>query len=535
MADNALIIDPKPVAQAKRLFAQPVVQRNLPALGVLGIVGVAALAWSTISGSPQRDLVGGISDSDKAAVATALDTAAVKYQVDDATGAIRVATSDYHKARMLLAAQGLPKAAPTGSSTLATMPMGSSYAVETERLRSARENDLARTIEAMDPVETARVHLATGDASPFLRDEVQPSASVMLTMRGGRTLSADQVQAILHLVASSVSGLNTERVSLTDQSGRLLTNASADGEGAAATRQLDFQARVEERYRTALTQLLTPLVGPEGFTAEVHADLDFAEQQSTRETFPQEQRAVAREESRWTSAAGEAPAVGIPGTLSNTPPPASTVSTTPPPPVTQPGASLPGRTSQDLTRNYELGREIAVLKNPVGTVKRLSVAVALRDVKGTKARNTVDITAIDGLVKRAVGFDASRGDDVVVSSRPFAEAAPVERSWMDGIDFMGIGRIVAALIAVAFLVFGIGRPFLKGRAKAAADRKAELAPMLADEMARQQRDLPITLDMISAAPSYADRAALMRDFVSQDPKRAAAVMRSLIQPEETDA
>jgi flagellar M-ring protein FliF len=533
MADGALIIDPKPAAKLQRMMAQPAIQRALPVMGVLGIVGAAALAWSIISGSPQRDLVGALSDGDKAAVATALDTAAVPYTLDGATGAIKVATTDYHKARMLLAAQGLPKAAPTGTSTLENMPMGSSHAVETERLRGARESDLARTIEAMDPVETARVHLATGNASPFLRDEVQPSASVMLTMRGGRTLTPDQVQAILHLVASSVSGLNTERVSLTDQSGRMLTNGDANGAGGEATRQIDIQARVEERYRMALAKILTPLVGPDGFTAEVHADLDFAEQQSTRETFPQEQRAIAREETRWTSAAGEAPAVGIPGTLSNQPPPASTVSTTPPA-GTQPGATPPGRTSQDVTRNYELGREVAVTKNPVGTVKRLTVAVALRDVKGAKARNAVDITAIDGLVKRAVGFDAARGDDVVVSSRPFAESAPVETSWMDGIDFMAIGRIVAALAAVAVVVFGIGRPFLKSRAKAAAERKAELAPMLADEMARQQRDMPITLDMISSAPSYADRAALVRDFVSQDPKRAAAVMRSLLQPEKAD-
>jgi flagellar M-ring protein FliF len=533
MAEGALIVDPKPAAQAKRLFAQPIIQRSLPALGVLGIAGAAALAWTTISGSPQRDIVTGLAEADKAAVVAALDTAAMPYTLDSATGAVRVATGDYHKARMLLAAQGLPKAAPTAASTLEAMPMGSSHAVEAERLRGARENDLARTIEAMDPVEQARVHLATGSASPFLRDDVKPSASVMLTMRSGRSLSEEQVQAVLHLVASSVSGLTPDNVSLTDQTGRMLTNAAADGIGAEATRQIDIQARVEERYRMALVRVLTPLVGADGFTAEVHADLDFSEQQSTRETFPQEQRAIAREETRWSSAAGEQAAVGIPGTLSNTPPPASTVTTTPPP-AAQAGATPPGRTSQDMVRSYELGREVAVIKNPVGTVKRLTVAVALRDVKGAKARNTVDVTAIDGLVKRAVGFDAARGDDVVVSSRPFAETAPVETSWMDGIDFMAIGRIVAALAAVAFVVFGIGRPFLKSRAKAAAERNAELAPMIADEVARQQRDAPITLDMISAAPSYADRAALVRDFVSQDPKRAAAVMRTLLEPEKSN-
>ena len=187
-----------------------------------------------------------------------------------------------------------------------------------------------------------------------------------------------------------------------------------------------------------------------------------------------------------------------------------------------------------MTRSYQLGREVAVIKNSVGTVKRLTVAVALRDVKGAKPRNAADIAAIDSLVKRAVGFSAARGDDVVVSSRLFAEPAAVETRWMGGIDFMAIGRIIAALGAVALVVFGVGRPFLKSRAKAMADRKAELAPMLADEMARQRHDLPITLDMISSAPSYADRAALVRDFVSQDPKRAASVMRSLIEPEKAD-
>ena len=530
MAEGALVIDPRPVAQARRLWAQPAVQRSLPAMGVLGIIGAAALAWSTISGSPQRDLLGGLGEGDKAAVAAALDTAALHYSIDNATGAIRIATSDYHKAKMLLAAQGLPKAIPSGTAMLDAMPMGSSHAVETERLRGARESDLARTIEALDPVETARVHLATGNASPFLREDVQPSASVMLTMRSGRSLTPDQVQAVIHLVASSVSGLSADRVSVTDQSGELLTDGASDPIGAEATRQIDIQARVEDRYRNALATLLTPLVGSDGFTAEVHADLDFAEQQSTRESFPQDQRAIAREDSKWTSSPGEASAVGIPGTLSNQAPPASTIATTAPVPA-QPGVTPQGRTSQDLSRSYELGREVAVTKAQVGTVKRLTVAVALRDVKGAKARSTVDITAIDGLVKRAVGFSAARGDDVVVSSRQFVESAPVESSWMDAIDLGLIGRYVAALAAVAIIVFGIGRPFLKNRAKAAANPTAELAPLLANEVARQQRDAPITLDMISAAPSYAERAALVRDFVSQDPKRAAAVVRTLLTPE----
>ena len=526
MADGALIIDPKPIARAKTLWAQPAVQRSLPALVMLGVAGAAAMAWSVIAEKPQRDLLGGLSEGDKAAVAAALDTAALPYTVDSTTGAIKVANSDFHKARMLLAGQGLPKGAPTGATMLDTMPMGSSHAVETERLRAARESDLARTIEAIDTVETARVHLAAGEASPFLRDTVAPSASVMLTLRGGKALSDEQVRAIAHLAASSVPGLNADKVSITDQSGRLLNDtghSQADG-------QIEMQGRVEDRYREALATLLTPLVGADGYTAEVHADLEFTETQSTRESFPETQRAVREEQSKWTSSAGDPPAVGIPGTLSNTPPPAATVSATPPKPV-QSGATPPGRTSEDMSRSYELGREVAVTKNPVGTVKRLTVAVALRDKKGAKPRSAVDIAAIDGLVKRAVGFNAARGDDVVVSSRAFAEAEPVATSMMDNVDFGMIWHYAAALAAIALLVFGIGRPFLKYRQRVEAERKAALAPMLAEEVARQTVSAPITLDMISAAPSYADRAALVRDFVTQDPKRAAAVVRSLLEKE----
>ncbi len=537
MAEQSLTLGARtsPVLQLQRLWSQPAIQRSLPALGLLGVAGAAALAWNVISPTPDRDLLGGLGESDRAAVASALDTAKLAYSIDAGTGAIRVATSEYYKARMLLAAQGLPKVPPAGAAVLDAMPMGSSHAVETERLREARESDLSRTIEAMDSIESARVHLAPGGDSPFLRDDRQPSASVMLTMRAGGRLSQEQTEAIVRLVASSVSGLNDENVSLTDQAGRMLSGGRRGGVTSEATRQIDVQERVEGRYRTALVQMLTPLVGGDAFTAEVHADLDFAENQSTRESFPQDQRAIRQEVSRWSSAPGEAPAVGIPGALSNTAPPATSLSTTPPPSTqpsaTQSGATPPERTSQDMTRSYELGREVAVTKAPVGTIKRLSVAVALRNTAGTKPRSASEVAAIDALVKRAVGFDAARGDNVVVTARAFATVESVKTSWQDRFDFAAIGRYAAALATVALLVFGVGRPFLRARVKVMAERKAGLVPLLEGEIARQQRDQPITLDMISAAPSYADRASLVREFVTQDPKRAAAIVRTLLEPE----
>jgi len=160
---------------------------------------------------------------------------------------LTVSDSDYYRAKMLLAQAGLPKSAPDGDSVISSLPMGASRAVEGERLRDARETDLARTIEAIDAVQTAKVHLAAEQPSVFVRDEAPASASVMLTLHQGRALSDGQTQAIVNLVASSVPGLSPDNVSVVDQSGHLLSRKGGDG---SADRQLELQSQTEQRYAT---------------------------------------------------------------------------------------------------------------------------------------------------------------------------------------------------------------------------------------------------------------------------------------------
>ncbi|RZL92459.1 MAG: flagellar M-ring protein FliF, partial [Variovorax sp.] len=182
--------------RVKGLAAQPAVRKSMPAAALVGALGVGAMIWSTLAQPPQRDLFAGMADSDKAAVADALKSSGIGYTVDRATGALSVSESDYYQAKMLLAQQGLPKAAPEADSLLTSMPMGASRAVEGERVRGAQEADLARTIEAIDSVEHAKVHLAVEQPSVFLRDRAAPAASVMLKLRTGRSLSDTQVRAI---------------------------------------------------------------------------------------------------------------------------------------------------------------------------------------------------------------------------------------------------------------------------------------------------------------------------------------------------
>ncbi|MFN3944670.1 MAG: flagellar basal-body MS-ring/collar protein FliF [Allosphingosinicella sp.] len=536
-----------PVLRGVRSFtAQPAVAKSMPALGLVALLGLAAIIWMAFSAPPARTLFSGLADEEKAAVVDALRAAGVSHQIDRTTGAVSVSETDYHQARMLLAAQGLPKSGPDGNEVMNSLPLGASRAVETERLRSAREVDLARTIEGIDVVQSARVHLAVQPPSVFLRDRVAPAASVMLTLVNGRTLGDGQVQAIVHLVASSVPGLSPDGVSVVDQNGRLL---SRDGSGlsGASDRQVAMQSAVEERYRRALSSLLTPILGAGNFTAEVHADLDFSEVQATREGFPQEASTLRTEEGSVTAdggaSAADRPAAGIPGALANEAPPAAQVAAAPDGTLTPetpgaPAAQAGGRRTENYVRNFAVGREVSVTRRQPGEVKRLSVAVAIKTPEGGQAPSVAELKALEDLVKGAIGFSQGRGDTVAISARAFAPAEAAPESWWEASWIAPLARNLTALALAALLVFGVGRPLLK-RLGAAASQRSEAAkarkPAVGDEIAAalvdQAKSDPsarVTLEMIEAAQDYEARAALIRNFVRQDPPRAALVVRDLI-------
>jgi flagellar M-ring protein FliF len=506
------------LSSLRNIAAQPAVYRALPALGGMTALLLAGVAWYSFQSPTQRAVFEGLADADKAAVADALQSAGIVHAIDRSTGAITVGEDDFHKARMMLAAQGLPKAAPSGDAMLGALPMGASRAVEGETLRSAREADLARTIEAIDSVKTARIHLAMPEPSPFLRDQSAPAASVMLTLQTGRTLAEAQVRAIGHLVASSVPGLGADQVSIVDQSGALLSQRDTLDD-----RNLAQQAQIEDRARRAVASLLGPMVGAENYSVEIHADLDPSESQSTRETYPKDDRALRREEGNKTSGSTTTPsAIGIPGALSNQPPLATQVSSAPGGKLTAPVQA------EGQPPSFDVGREISVTHQPIGRLRRLSVAVALREVKGVKTRTAQDVAAIESLVKGAVGFDATRGDVVAIASHAFAEAAPVEPvAFYDKPWFMSVVRQVGALIAAILAFFLIGRPVLRAL-RGRAQRGKEEALITTNLLGVTKARAPVTLDMIEAAPSYEARANLVRDFVRQDSAKAANVVRQLM-------
>ena len=527
-----------PLQQVTGLLAQPAVRRSLPLILMVALLAAAALAWMSFSTAPQKVLFASLADADKASVTQALDQANIAARIDDA-GAVTVDEDDYARAKMLLAGQGLPKATPGGYAILDQLPMGVSRAVEGERLRQARETEIARSIQEIDAVAEARVHLATPEASVFIRDNAAPSASVILKLQPGRSLSEAQVGSIINLVASSVPGLKSDAVTIVDQMGGLLTKAAGESSlGAAGDERIAYQRRIEEKYRAQVVQLLTPLVGAGNFSTEVQADVDLDETQATRESYDK-QGALRAEQGNWTgNQADSAQPGGIPGALSNIAPAASTVTAPNQAVPAAQGASTPGgaapaiKQSDQFARAYDLGKEVSVTRAAPGGVKKLSVAVLLRDIETAKPRSTVEIQQITQLVQTAVGYTQARGDQVTVISRKFAGAAALDQgqAWYDNAWLPIVARNVTAIV-IALLVLMLGvRPLAKALMKKRDDAGPRLA--LGRDMGGNPAAAPgqpaVGIEQIADAQNYDERIGMVRGFTRDNPARAALAVRDMI-------
>lgn len=524
--------------QLTGLLGQPAVRRSLPFVFLVGLALAGFLAWSMVATSPQRILFAGASDADKAAITSALEGVNIANNIDG-SGSITVAEDDYHKARMLLASEGLPKAAPGGYALLDNLPMGVSRAVEGERMRQARETELARSIQEIDAIAEARVHLATPEASAFVRDRAAPSASVIVKLQPGRALGEPQIRAIVNLVASSVPGMQPDAVTIVDQMGALLSR-SGGKDATTGDARIDFQRRVEDKYREQLAQLLTPMVGAGNFTAEVQADVDLDESQATRESYDKQGQVMRAEQGAWTGTSkdGQAPG-GIPGALSNTPPPVSslvapnaggaTAAAAPAPP----GATPQSKQSDSFTRTYETGKEISVTRAVPGNVRRLSVAVLLREEPG-KPRGIAEINQINELVRATVGYNAQRQDQVTVVSRKFSVAADAGKTgaaWYEA-EWVPMAARNATALVIALLVLFLGvRPLARALLKKRDDAGQRPAlPIGGHNPEDAYAPIPsVSIDMLEErGNSYDDRVGLVRGFTRENPARAALAVRDMI-------
>lgn len=488
---------------------------TVAALALLMTV-LIGMVWLVSATSSQRQLFAMLSDADRAAVTSALDAAAIGYSIDPATGALLVEEQDYHQARMTLAADGLPRSSPTGSELLADLPMGSSRAMEGQRLRAARELDLARTIEAIDAVQHARVMLSESERSPFALRSGEPSASVMLELGSGRSLGEEQVDAIVHLVASSAQGLSSDRVSVVDQRGNLLSRRKTGNDARLATK-----IALEQRYREAIASVLTPMLGDDGFSAEVAVDLDFADTESSAESVPTGPVPIGREQGNTSVEVGAPGAGGIPGVLANQPAPAAEVTDVPPPGDPAQAAQQQIR-NQNFARDFVVPRSVEITRRQGPTVTRLSIAVAVR-APARAAGRQARLADLERLVSAAVGADPRRGDVVVVAERPFAARNAPEMAWWEQPIVLQAGRWLGVLFVAALLFWFVVRPLVRWIIAAQRQQtpvagqpdEAGAGGMLAD--LRDPANLPV---------------AALRGFAQQSPERTAQLVRALIRQQE---
>jgi flagellar M-ring protein FliF len=518
--------------QVAGFLAQPALARALPALAGVGALAAAAGLWMAISAGPPRVLYTSLTDAERAKVVETLEAGGISYSIDNATGALSVAENDLYRAKMLVASNaGI--AAPEGAEAmLDAMPLGTSRTLEGERLRLARERELVLTIREIDGIESVRVHLATPERSVFVRDNNPPSASVMVRLVSGRSLSQDQVAAIVNLVAASVPGMSADAVRVVDQNGRLLSDPrEAEGEG------LTLQREHEAKLREQVDALLLPLLGEGNFSAQVQVELDRSEVTTARETYEKD-GAIRTESARNAQRTGAAPAGGVPGVPANTPPPQAQLVDGAPQPAPAPATTTDTETATD--RSYELGREVAVTTAGPGTLRKLSVAVAVSDA-ALKAAAPLTAQQLEALVSAAVGASAQRGDMVEVVASKFEPADLEPPAFYEQPWFAMLVRYGTALVAVLLVLLLAVRPLigkLKGGKSDAApgDAAALIAPDADEDAAAAGSGTPLAANANGVELGDLPRQVeLARRLAATQPERAVeALQRMLEAPEARD-
>ncbi|MEQ8411667.1 MAG: flagellar basal-body MS-ring/collar protein FliF [Erythrobacter sp.] len=513
----------------RAFFDQPAMRRAMPAIVGLGSLLLLGALYLALAEPPRRLLFSDLGDLERGQVVEALAAGGIDYRVDPQTGAISVADSDYYAASSLVASNGALPAPQGANEMLDAIPLGSSRTLEGERLRLARERELMLTIKEIHGISGVRVHLATPERSVFVRENDAPSASVMLTLATGRSLSRAQVDAIVNLVAGSVPGMSPDAVRVVDQNGRLLSAPESEDHDALAL-QREFEAKLREQ----VSSLLAPLLGAGNFSSQVQVELDHSEVTSARESYDDE--GVVRSESERSATRSRGAKVGgVPGVDANTPPPDAELVDGPPQPAEAaadagaapvPTDTVPTDTESAVQRNYELGREVAVTSVRPGALRKLSVAVAVSN-EALVAAAPMTAEQLESLVAAAVGADQARGDRVAVVVGGFESIETPEPQLWEQPWFMPALRYGTALVAVLLAALFIVRPLMK-RARTAGEDKgtgqdadeavAISAPSPAGDAGAEEdhADLP-------------DQVRLARQLASSRPERAVAALQRMLE------
>lgn len=545
-----------------RLRANPKIPIAIAAAAAVAIV-VVMMLWAR---SPTyRVLFSNLSDKDGGEIVTQLTQMNIPYEFNSNGTALLIPSDKVYETRLRLASAGLPKGGAVGFELMDQEKFGISQFSEQINYQRALEGELSRTIETLGPVQTARVHLAIPKPSLFVREQKNPSASVTLDLQSGRALDDGQINAIVYMVSSSVSGLPPANVTVVDQSGHLLTQSDSNGRDLNAS-QLKYANEVEGRLQRRIESILQPVVGNGNVHAQITAQIDYASREQTDEQYqpngdPQKASVRSRQASD-NQQLGGGNLGGVPGALTNQPSNPATGSVTTPAAnnATSTGTNAaanaqaqtgsktaaPSNSRHDETTNYELDRTIMHTQHQPGAVQRLSAAVVVNYEMGPdgkpRALSDAQIKQIDSLVREAMGFSADRGDTLNVVNTQFNDTSNQDAAipfWKTPafIDLlMSGGRYLLVLIIALILWRKLVRPLvLNQRATvdgAAAAAIAANSPDIAgSQAAKLSGEEMVKHKRSQQRVSVEVQTQRVQELADKDPRIIALVIRQWMSTE----
>ena len=566
-AENT-VLDTAPAVELPRFLGLPQtpgVRTAMLSAGAALILAIMVGVWLWSQQPEYRVLFSNFNDKDGGAIVASLQQMNVPYKYSDSGTAILVPANQVHDARLKLATQGLPKGGNVGFELMENQKLGISQFLEQVNFQRALEGELARTIQSVSSVQSARVHLAIPKSSVFVREQQSPTASVLLNLYPGRILDQPQVNAILHLVASSVPELLTKNVSVVDQNGNLLSEPNKQsGSNNLDPTQIKYVQDFQENIVKRVESIISPIVGKNNVRAEATADIDFSRSEQAAESYrPNSPPEASTIRSQQTSESYNKNnnASGIPGALSNQPPaPATAPIVANGTNTTASAASNAALLQKDSTTNYEVDKTIRYTQQNMGGIKRISVAIVLNyktetDKSGkvtTRALTDVEKSEITDLAKEAMGFNKERGDTLNVVNSPFAgpekETIVEVPLWKqpETIELAKeLGKYLLVGVVLAYLFFGYLKPMLyKIMGKDAAAEKAKQEEAEKEKLEALERDAEEDEDgtvvklsgeeAVQAAKqtqSYELNLEMARTLAKDDPRIVANVIKTWVNNE----
>jgi flagellar M-ring protein FliF len=501
---------------------------SIVAVALIAIVSIATFVVY-INKQEYRTLYSNLSTEDAGAIASRLQEKKVPYRVSFSGDTISVPAEKVSELRFEMAESGLPMGGGVGFEIFDQKSFGDTEFVQHLNYQRALQGELSRTINDLDEIQQSRVHIVIPRQSLFIEEQVKPTASVVLKLKAGMRLRAPQIEGIGRLVASSVEGLDPEEVMIVDGGGNILSTAKHGSQLSKQTdSQIEFQRNLENNLATRIQSMLEKVVGKDKIVARVSASLDFKVTEKTEETYDPEEpvvRSVHRKSETGRSAVSSGE---------------STVS-----PISAQSGGMTGPAGHektDETVNYEINRVVSKTVMPVGEMKNLSVAVLVdgiyskndQNVEEFRPRSKKELAILEGLVKRSVGFDVQRGDQIVVSSIPFKKIE-FETDTGEKVGFIDritqpfmVARFIkyaVSLIALLLVVFFVLRPligFILSR-----DSGANAVNSLPDGSRGQLEGGGVTLALEGSAKNPALKGLeTVKTMAGQDARKFAEVLEN---------